>query len=565
MLEESTGNFSASRNVYDWYQTNTHVILNIMIKNLTEGDVKVRLIDETLDVTCQLANTNEYRLHFNLYKPIYVAESSWTVTPSKLEIKLKKTDRKRWQSLEVIPEKGAKRPPSFAGVVTPTSTPAKKPLLEPQNLSHGYLTQGKLKYDWYQNESYVMVSVLIKNLNENDVKVQFSESTVELEVNTSDGNDQKLHLDLFKLIDQEQSTVSVSASKLEMKLKKLESVRWTKLESDSSATRVAQVPMPNQNVLPSTTASEVAETEAAQNNLLEQVAAMDHQADAEEGPESVTPEGLPPSEPHVVKLQVEENGGEEEPSENLATELPNGETEMLNGDPEVENRDAVVENTNAVEENTDAEVDNGVAEMEHTDVEMEPKEAELAHQDAEFESKPTEIENLEMEMKNLEDAPQNPEENASSEIVEASNQQLEQLDGVEAISATAEPTHALESAEEVNNTDSVSAVEALVSENEASDASVTQVPPEPPKEIIALETKSWERLSKDFDDEKITSVDGSVDDLFREIYEKGGEEVRRAMNKNFVEAAGNTLPANWIETKDDKESMPPNENSEIKN
>ncbi|CAG2182807.1 unnamed protein product, partial [Oppiella nova] len=63
MLDESTGNFSSTRNVYDWYvlcdkwwrlattskyQTATHVILNIMIKNLKESDVKVKLIDETL-------------------------------------------------------------------------------------------------------------------------------------------------------------------------------------------------------------------------------------------------------------------------------------------------------------------------------------------------------------------------------------------------------------------------------------------------------------------------------------------------------------------------------------
>lgn len=121
MLEESTGNFSASRNVYDWYQTSTHVNLNIMIKNLTESDVKVRLIDETLDVSCNLADGNEFKLHFNLFKPIYVAESSWTVTPSKLEIKLKKTDRKRWQSLEVIPEKCGKRTSSVTGVIGPAS------------------------------------------------------------------------------------------------------------------------------------------------------------------------------------------------------------------------------------------------------------------------------------------------------------------------------------------------------------------------------------------------------------------------------------------------------------
>ena len=127
MLEESTGNFSASRNVYDWYQTNTHVNINIMIKNLTESDVKVRLIDETLDVSCNLADGSEFKLHFNLFKSIFVSESSWTVTPSKLEIKLKKSDRKRWQSLEVIPEKGTKRSPSsHASAGSPSASTPKR-------------------------------------------------------------------------------------------------------------------------------------------------------------------------------------------------------------------------------------------------------------------------------------------------------------------------------------------------------------------------------------------------------------------------------------------------------
>lgn len=114
MLEESTGNFSASRTAYDWFQDTSHVNLNIMVKNLTEDDVKVRLIDDVLDVTCSLADGKDFNLHFNLFRPIQVNESSWTVTPSKLEIKLKKTDRKRWQSLEVIPEKNSKRPASSA-------------------------------------------------------------------------------------------------------------------------------------------------------------------------------------------------------------------------------------------------------------------------------------------------------------------------------------------------------------------------------------------------------------------------------------------------------------------
>lgn len=97
-----------------------------MIKNLRESDVRVRLIDDTLDVSCSLANGSLFKLHFNLFKPIYVAESSWSVTPSKLEVKLKKTDRKRWQSLETIPVKGAKRTPAVAGIVEANSPTAKK-------------------------------------------------------------------------------------------------------------------------------------------------------------------------------------------------------------------------------------------------------------------------------------------------------------------------------------------------------------------------------------------------------------------------------------------------------
>lgn len=126
MLEESTGNFSATRNMYDWYQTSTHVIINVMIKNLRESDVRVRLIDETLDVSCSLADGSLFKLHFSLFKPIYVADSNWSVTPSKLEIKLKKTDRKRWQSLEVIPEKGVKRSTAVAGIVQPDHSPTTK-------------------------------------------------------------------------------------------------------------------------------------------------------------------------------------------------------------------------------------------------------------------------------------------------------------------------------------------------------------------------------------------------------------------------------------------------------
>jgi suppressor of G2 allele of SKP1 len=125
MLEEAS-NGNSRNNLYDWFQTNTHVHLNVMIKNLTEDDVKVRLIDDTLDISCTLNDGNECNLHFNLHKPIFVQESSWSVTPSKLEIKLKKLDGKRWQCLEQLPEKtSAKKPSTSSSAMNPEETKPK--------------------------------------------------------------------------------------------------------------------------------------------------------------------------------------------------------------------------------------------------------------------------------------------------------------------------------------------------------------------------------------------------------------------------------------------------------
>ena len=36
----------------------------------------------------------------------------------------------------------------------------------------------KIKHDWYQTEPFVIVTVLVKNLKQEDVKVDFTEKTV---------------------------------------------------------------------------------------------------------------------------------------------------------------------------------------------------------------------------------------------------------------------------------------------------------------------------------------------------------------------------------------------------
>jgi hypothetical protein len=209
-----------------------------MIKNLKESDVKVKLIDEILDVSCSLADGNEFKLHFNLFKTIYVSESNWTVSPSKLEIKLKKTDRKRWQSLEVLPDKSGKRSVSFVGFVQSNANKKANLALNRVNtsLEENYGFGNSLfspKYDWYQTNTNVNITIHIPNLNEEDVKVEFTENTLFWCCKLSDGNVYNVKLSLFKPIIVGSSNWHLTVSKLEISLKKRDAGRWTNLEAVS--------------------------------------------------------------------------------------------------------------------------------------------------------------------------------------------------------------------------------------------------------------------------------------------------------------------------------------------
>jgi len=65
---------------------------------------------------------------------------------------------------------------------------------------------------------------------------------------------------------------------------------------------------------------------------------------------------------------------------------------------------------------------------------------------------------------------------------------------------------------------------------------------------IVTEFKEKEKM---IEEKEGNNSDGAVDELIREIYEKGGEEVRRAMNKRFNETGSTAL--NIDELKNDSD------------
>ncbi|XP_004708025.1 protein SGT1 homolog [Echinops telfairi] len=102
--------------------------------------------------------------------------------------------------------------------------------------------QPKIKYDWYQTESQVIITLMIKNVQKNDVNVEFSEKELCALVKLPSGEDYNWKLRLLHPILPEQSTFKVLSTKIEIKMKKPEALRWEKLEGQGDVPKPAQLP-----------------------------------------------------------------------------------------------------------------------------------------------------------------------------------------------------------------------------------------------------------------------------------------------------------------------------------
>jgi suppressor of G2 allele of SKP1 len=90
----------------------------------------------------------------------------------------------------------------------------------------------KAKHDWYQTETHVIVTVMLKHVKKEDLNIDIQDTSLSVTVKISTGNDYNLEVDLAHPISPEKSTTKVMSTKFEIKLKKQDGIRWTKLESD---------------------------------------------------------------------------------------------------------------------------------------------------------------------------------------------------------------------------------------------------------------------------------------------------------------------------------------------
>ncbi|XP_049883931.1 protein SGT1 homolog [Pectinophora gossypiella] len=86
---------------HDWYQTDAQVVVTILMKNAPADKVKVHYGDRSLSVTSIIPGSdNEYSLELELAHEIVPNMCSHIVSPSKIEVKLRKKEGLRWANLE---------------------------------------------------------------------------------------------------------------------------------------------------------------------------------------------------------------------------------------------------------------------------------------------------------------------------------------------------------------------------------------------------------------------------------------------------------------------------------
>lgn len=98
---------------------------------------------------------------------------------------------------------------------------------ECQSMSQPSEPKPLIKHDWYQTESHITVNVLLKNQDEDKVKVVFGEMFVNITLPSKD----LFSLNLAKQIDPSKCTHRTKPTKIELKIKKLNEELWTALEA----------------------------------------------------------------------------------------------------------------------------------------------------------------------------------------------------------------------------------------------------------------------------------------------------------------------------------------------
>ena len=88
----------------------------------------------------------------------------------------------------------------------------------------------KVRYEWYQTNTHVTVSVFIKNALKEKTTIEYEEKTLSVISKLDDTHEYNLELDLYDSIDTTQCNAMFLSTKIEIKMKKKNGIQWKTLE-----------------------------------------------------------------------------------------------------------------------------------------------------------------------------------------------------------------------------------------------------------------------------------------------------------------------------------------------
>lgn len=110
--------------------------------------------------------------------------------------------------------------PSTTTTTTTVSTPAPQPAPE----------RKKFRHEWFQTDQWVTIELYIKNLKPEQVKVDFGNSSLDVNIKLDDSTDFNFDIELADSIITNESSYNILSTKLEIKLKKSRVSKWKTLE-----------------------------------------------------------------------------------------------------------------------------------------------------------------------------------------------------------------------------------------------------------------------------------------------------------------------------------------------
>lgn len=170
--------------------------------------------------------------------------------PGTMEAELKRWVRKCNAEIEL--EKNPAPPIAAASSSSASAPPAAavNPMAPPPSASAAAYAAAassdpsKIRHEWYQTQTHVIVSILARNVPSDKVSIDFGEREVAANIKLSSGSDYVLSLSLYHKVLPGECKFSVSPSKVEIKLKKAAAGKWESLEGDGGAELTAMEPAP---------------------------------------------------------------------------------------------------------------------------------------------------------------------------------------------------------------------------------------------------------------------------------------------------------------------------------